>query len=63
LIGRYDLTGKWPGWPGRRVWQQYLIAPGGTMRHGCIAEHVMRHIVQTWDWEWREISRKQLALF
>jgi hypothetical protein len=58
--GRHDFTGKWPGW---RVRQQWLIAPGGTIRRGRIAEHVLRHIVQMNEWELAEISRRQLPLF
>ena len=60
IAGRYDLSGKWPGW---KVRQQYLIAPGGSTRQGCIPEHVMRHIVQMHDMERRDHSRRQLALF
>jgi hypothetical protein len=60
ITGRHDLSGKWSGW---RVRQQWLIAPGGSMRHHCIAEHVMRHRVSKWDWERKEISRRQLTLF
>lgn len=60
LIGCYDLTGKWPGW---RVRQQWLIAPGGTLRRGRIAERTLRHVVQTMAWAEQDVSRRQLALF
>lgn len=60
IEGRADLPAKWSGW---RVRQQWLIAPGGTLRRGRIAEHAMRHIVQSWDWERNEASRRQLDLF
>jgi hypothetical protein len=60
ITGNADLTGRWSGW---RVRQQWLIAPGGSLRHHRIAEHVMlRHISQL-DWERKEISRRQMALF
>jgi len=55
-----DLSGKWPGW---KVRQQYLIAPGGSMRQGRIPEHVMRHLVQVHDTERVDLSRRQLVLF
>lgn len=60
LAGHYDLTGKWPGW---RVRQQWLIAPGGTIKRGRISEHVLRHVMRMSDLEQQEISRRQLALF
>jgi hypothetical protein len=58
--GRHDLSGKWPGW---RVRQQWLIAPGGSIRRGRIAEHVLRHVMQMSEIEQKELSRRQLALF
>jgi hypothetical protein len=58
--GRYDFTGQWSGW---RVRQQWLIAPGGTIRRSRIAEHVLRHVMQMSDWEQAEMSRRQLRLF
>jgi hypothetical protein len=58
--GRHDFTGQWPGW---RVRQQWLIAPGGTIRRGRIAEHVLRHVMQMSEWEQAEMSRRQLRLF
>lgn len=60
IEGRHDLSGKWPGW---RVRQQWLIAPGGTIRHGRIAQHVLQHLMQTAARHEQEISRRQLALF
>lgn len=60
VTGRADLTGKWPGW---RIRQQFLIAPGGSMRRGMISEHYLRHIVQTEDWNRLDVSRRQLPLF
>lgn len=60
LIGQYDLTGKWPGW---RVRQQWLIAPGGTIRRGRIAERTLRHVIQTMAWDEQDVSRRQLDLF
>lgn len=60
IEGRASLPGKWAGW---RVCQQWLIAPGGSTRQRRIPEHAMRHIVQTFDWERLEHSRRQLALF
>lgn len=60
IDGRHDLSGKWPGW---RVRQQWLIAPGGSIRQGRIAEHTMRQIVAAWDWDRKDSSRRQLALF
>jgi len=60
LMGNVDLSGKWPGW---KVRQQYLIAPGGSMRQGRIPEHVMRHLVQVHDTERVDLSRRQLVLF
>jgi hypothetical protein len=60
IEGNADLRGKWSGW---RVRQQWLIAPGGSMRQHCIAEHVMRYRVSRWDWERKETSRRQLPLF
>ena len=60
MIGRFDLSGKWPGW---RVRQQFLIAPGGTIRQGCISEHTMRHLVKMHDMERRDASQRQLTLF
>ena len=59
-MGNVDLSGKWPGW---KVRQQYLIAPGGSMRQGRIPEHVMRHLVQVHDMERVDLSRRQLVLF
>jgi hypothetical protein len=58
--GRHDLSGQWSGW---RIRQQWLIAPGGTIRQGRIPEHVMRQVVRTWDWERKVHSRRQLPLF
>ncbi|MGB5853108.1 MAG: hypothetical protein WBG85_12525 [Rhodanobacter sp.] len=60
IAGSYDLTGKWPGW---RVRQQWLIAPGGTIKRGRIAQHVLRQLMQFSEWEQQETSRRQLALF
>jgi len=60
IAGNADLTGQWSGW---RVRQQWLIPPGGSTRRNRIAEHVMRHHISTWDWDRKEISRRQLALF
>jgi hypothetical protein len=60
LEGRFDLTGKWSGW---RVRQQWLIPPNGTIRRGRLAQHVLRHLAQTSEWERRDADRQQLALF
>lgn len=60
LTGRADLTGKWPGW---RIRQQFLIAPGGSMRRGRVSEEHLRHIVQVADWDRIDASRRQLTLF
>lgn len=60
LTGRLDLTGKWPGW---RVRQQWLIAPGGSLRHGRIAERTLRHVIQTNGWHELDVSKRQLNLF
>lgn len=60
LTGRADLSGQWPGW---RIRQQFLIAPGGSMRHGRISEGYLRHLIQAADWERLEASRRQLTLF
>jgi len=60
IEGRYDLTGKWSGW---RIRQQWLIAPGGSIRRLRIAQHVVQHVVQASRWEAEEVSRRQLALF
>lgn len=60
IEGRLDLRGKWPGW---RIRQQFLIAPGGSMRRGRISENYLRHLVQVVDWDRAEISRRQLSLF
>lgn len=60
ITGRVDLSGQWPGW---RIRQQFLIAPGGSMRRGRISENYLRHVVQLADWERLETSRRQLALF
>jgi hypothetical protein len=48
--GRHDFTGKWPGW---RVRQQWLIAPGGAIRRGRISEHVRHHVMQMNEWTGR----------
>jgi len=58
--GRCDLPGKWSGW---RVRQQWLIPPGGSLRQHRIAEHVMRYHINAYDWDRKEISRRQLVLF
>ncbi|MHB1271511.1 MAG: hypothetical protein ACYCZD_01870 [Rhodanobacter sp.] len=60
IDGNLDLCGRWPGW---RVRQHYLIAPGGSLRRGRIAERTLRHIVQGHDTERIEHSRRQLGLF
>lgn len=60
IDGRHDLSGKWPGW---RVRQQWLIAPGGTIRQGRIAQHVLQQLMRMNEWDEKEISRRQLALF
>ncbi|MGH8159565.1 MAG: hypothetical protein ACREPQ_15690 [Rhodanobacter sp.] len=60
IQGNHDLGGPWNGW---RIRQQWLIAPGGTLRRGRIAEHVAKHIVQVDEWNVRETSRRQLTLF
>ncbi|HEV7121835.1 MAG TPA: hypothetical protein VGN24_00220 [Rhodanobacter sp.] len=60
VAGQYDLTGKWPGW---RVRQQWLIAPGGTIKRGRIAQRVLRQLMQFSDQDQRDISRRQLPLF
>ena len=59
-IGNIDLSGKWPGW---RVRQQWLIAPGGTMRRGKIANHVLRQLMTFSEWDHSDVSRRQLSLF
>ena len=60
IEGRLDLHGKWPGW---RIRQQFLIAPGGSIRRGRISETYLRHLMQIADWERIETSKRQLALF
>lgn len=60
MMGNADLRGHWSGW---RVRQQFLIAPGGTMRQGRIAEHVMKHLVQVNDIERIAKNRRQGDLF
>jgi hypothetical protein len=60
IEGRADLPAKWSGW---RVRQQWLIAPGGTLRRGRIAQHVLHHVMHMSEWEQNELSRRQLALF
>lgn len=60
IDGRYDLTGRWPGW---RIRQHYLIAPGGTLRQKRISERQLHMIVQMHDWDRLEQSRRQLSLF
>jgi len=57
---RLDLDGKWSGW---RLRQQWLIVPGGTMKRGRIAQHVLRHLTQMSEWEQQDLGRRQLALF
>ncbi|OOG55759.1 hypothetical protein B0E47_07730 [Rhodanobacter sp. B05] len=60
MQGRHDLGGRWSGW---RVRQQWLIAPGGSVRQHRIAEHVMRQHIRTADWDRQELGRRQLTLF
>jgi hypothetical protein len=60
ITGNADLTHHWSGW---RVRQQWLIAPGGNLRHHRIAEHVMLRHISEWDWTCKEIGRRQLELF
>ncbi|KZC29273.1 hypothetical protein RhoFW510R10_06170 [Rhodanobacter sp. FW510-R10] len=60
IEGSADLTGKWSGW---RVRQQWLIPPGGTVKRGRIAQHVLAHEIQTHGWAAQEVSRRQLVLF
>lgn len=60
IEGRFDLTGKWPGW---RIRQQFLIAPGGSMKRGRIPEWYLRHLVQQYDADRLDHSRRQLPLF
>ncbi|MGC1548994.1 MAG: hypothetical protein WA777_10735 [Rhodanobacter sp.] len=60
MVGQFDLTGRWPGW---RVRQHWLIAPGGSMRRGRISEHHLRHLMQMHDWDLKDASRRQLVLF
>jgi hypothetical protein len=60
IEGRAHLPAKWSGW---RVCQQWLIAPGGSIRQGRISQHEMQHIVRTHDWDRKETSRRQLTLF
>lgn len=58
--GAFDLTRQWSGW---RVRSHYLIAPGGTMRRGYLAEHYARHLIQSAAWAREETSRRQLTLW
>ena len=58
--GAANLTRHWNGW---RVRQQFLIAPGGSMHRGYLSERYLRHIVQTAEWQRKELQRRQLALF
>jgi hypothetical protein len=60
IEGRCDLPGKWSGW---RIRQQWLIPPNGTMRHGRIAQHVLRHLMHTNEQAEHDGSRRQLDLF
>ena len=59
-LGTFDLTRHWTGW---RIRNHYLIAPGGTMRQGYLAEHYLRHLIQTATWSRQDISRRQLAFW
>ena len=60
ITGNADLTGHWSGW---RVRRQWLIAPGGSLRHHRMSEHVLRHHISQSDREHKEVSRRQLELF
>jgi len=59
-LGAFDLTRQWNGW---RVRGHHLIAPGGTMRRGYLAEHYLRHLIQSAGWQRQEASRRQLTLW
>lgn len=58
--GTFDLTRQWNGW---RVRSHYLIAPGGTMRRGYLAENYLRHLIQQAAWSRQDIGRRQLSLW
>lgn len=58
--GNADLTGHWSGW---RIRQQWLIPPGGTMRRGRIAQHVLARCIAECERDAAEIGRRQLPLF
>lgn len=60
IDGNADLPGKWSGW---RIRQQWLIPPGGSIKRGRIAQHVLAHDIRQLEWSDRETSRLQLSLF